>query len=165
MRLARAHIWQVPRLAAILWAATRATPGRPCARSHADDLALLWRETWRGRVRVARARVRQPVRGRIAGFLMRRETRLHALYVAPRWRGRGAGRALLSEAQARAGALDLWVLEENTRARAFYRRAGFAEAEQDRRGGGNDEGLPDIRMIWRDDVWREDVWRNGEARA
>lgn len=143
MRLARAHIWQVPRLAAILWAYTRATPGQPCARSRAEDLHLLWRETWQGRVRVAR------VRGRIAGFILRRATRVHALHVAPDMRGQGAGRALLSDAQARAGTLDLWVLEANRRARAFYARAGFAEAERDRRGGGNDEGLPDIRMVWR----------------
>lgn len=143
MRLARAHIWQVPRLAAILWAWTRGTPGQPCARSRAEDLALLWRETWRGRVRVARAR------GRIAGFILRDGVRVHALHVVPDMRGRGVGRALLAEAQARAGALDLWVLEENRRARAFYQRAGFAEAARDRRGGGNDEGLPDIRMAWR----------------
>ena len=142
MRLGRAHIWQVPRLAAILWAYTRGTPGLPCARSRAEDIALLWRETWRGRVRVAW------VRGRIAGFILRRETRVHALHVAPDMRGQGVGRALLAEAQARAGALDLWVLEENRRARAFYVRAGFAEAVRDRRGGGNDEGLPDIRMVW-----------------
>jgi len=144
VRLARAHTWQVPRLAAILWASTRAKPGRPCARSRADDLILLWRATVRGRVRVAR------VRGRIAGFLLRDRTRLHALYVTPGLRGQGAGRALLSEAQARAGRLELWVLEENARARAFYANAGFAEAARERRGGGNDEGLPDIRMVWRD---------------
>jgi len=149
VRVARAHIWQVPRLAAILWAYTRGTPGQPCARSRVEDLHLLWRETWRGRVRVAR------VQGRIAGFILRRATRVHALHVAPDMRGQGVGRALLSDAQARAGVLDLWVLQANRRARAFYARAGFAEAAQDRRGGGNDEGLPDIRM----------VWQRGEAQA
>ena len=148
MRLARAHTWHVPRLAAILWAWTRGRPGQPCARSRGDDLALLWRETWRGRVRVARAR------GRIAGFILRHGTRVHALHVAPGMRGQGVGRALLAEAQARAVALDLWVLEDNRPARAFYARAGFAEAGRDRRGGGNDEGLPDIRMVWQEDVWR-----------
>ena len=148
MRLARAHVWQVPRLAAILWAWTRGTPGQPCARSRGDDLALLWRETRRGRVRVAR------VRGRIAGFILRHGTRVHALHVAPDMRGQGVGRTLLAEAQARAGALDLWVLEDNRPARAFYARAGFCEATRDRCGGGNDEGLPDIRMVWQDEEVR-----------
>ena len=143
---ARAHLWHVPRLAAILWAATRAAPGRPCARSRADDLWLLARETWRGRVRVARRR------GRVAGFLLRDRTRVHALFVAVEWRGQGVGRALLAEAQARAeaGALDLWVLEDERRARAFYRQAGFTEAAR-AQGGGNDEGLRDIRMVWRNE--------------
>ncbi len=142
MTLSRAHIWNVPRLAVILWSATRAVPGRACARSRADDLWLLGRVTWQGRVRVAR------VGGRIAGFLLRDGSRVHALYVAPEWRGQGVGRALLRDAQARAGVLDLWVLAENLRARRFYRGAGFAEAGYDGRGGGNDEGLPDIRMVW-----------------
>jgi ribosomal protein S18 acetylase RimI-like enzyme len=162
VRPGRAHIGDVPRLAAILWAATRGARGARaafCARSRAEDIALLCRETWRGRVRVAR------LRGRIAGFILRRDTRVHALYVAPEWRGRGVGRMLLAEAQARAGALDLWVLEENDRARTFYRRAGFAEAGRDRRGGGNDEGLPDIRMVWRGDAWPQDARQDGEARA
>lgn len=143
MALARAHIRQVPRLAAILWAHTRATPDQPCARSRADDLWVLVRETWRGRVRVAH------LRGRVAGFVLRDHTRLHALYVAPDLRGQGVGRALMAEAQARAGMLELWVLATNVPARRFYLQAGFVEAGHDWLGGGNDEGLPDIRMIWR----------------
>ena len=142
MTLERAHIWQVPRLAAILWAYTRAVPDQPCARSRADDLVLLWRATWQGRVRVAH------LRGRIAGFVLRDHTRLHALYVVPDLRGQGVGRALMAEAQARAGMLDLWVLATNLPARRFYRRAGFVDAGHDPLGGGNDEGLPDIRMVW-----------------
>lgn len=141
MILARARIWQLPQLAAILWAHTRAASARPCVRSRADDLALLWRATWRGRVRVAH------LRGRLAGFVLRDHTRLHALYVAPGLRGQGVGRALLAEAQDQAGTLDLWVLADNLPARRFYRRAGFAEAAH-AQGGGNDEGLSDIRMVW-----------------
>jgi RimJ/RimL family protein N-acetyltransferase len=56
----------------------------------------------------------------------------------------------MRDAQARTGRLDLWVLAENRPARTFYQRAGFAEAARDRRGGGNDEGLPDVCMVWRD---------------
>jgi ribosomal protein S18 acetylase RimI-like enzyme len=142
VRLARAHIWQVPRLAAILWAFTRETPWLPRVRSRGADLRVLVTVVRRGWVRVAR------VRGRIAGFMVREGSRIHALYVCPRARGQGVGRALLTEAKA-AGALDLWVLVANAPARAFYRAEGFAE-ESYARGGGNDEGLPDILMIWRE---------------
>ena len=145
MTLARARLAQVPGLAAILWAYTRAAPGQPCARSRADDLWVLARETGQGRVRVAH------LRGRIAGFLLRDRTWLHALYVGPAQRGQGVGRALLAEAQAQAARLELWVLATNLPARRFYRRAGFVEAGHDPQGGGNDEGLPDIRMVWTDD--------------
>lgn len=141
MTLARGGARHVPALARILWAYTRATPGLPCARSRAEDLALLWRVTRAGQVRVALAG------GRPAGFLLRDGPLVHALHVAPRWRGHGVGRALMAEAQSRAGPLELWVLTDNTRARRFYRKAGFAEAAR-ARGGGNDEGLPDIRMVW-----------------
>ena len=139
--LASGRARHVPALARILWAYTRATPGLPCARSRAEDLALLWRVTRGRQVRVALAG------GRPAGFVVRDGALVHALHVAPRWRGQGVGRALMAEAQARAGPLELWVLTANTRARRFYRHAGFAEAARTR-GGGNDEGLPDIRMVW-----------------
>jgi ribosomal protein S18 acetylase RimI-like enzyme len=56
---------------------------------------------------------------------------LYALYVTPAWWSAGAGRALMGSVltalrdrpYARAV---LWVLAENTRARRFYERAGFA---------------------------------------
>ena len=56
---------------------------------------------------------------------------VRAVYVAPdRWRS-GAGSALLAQAEALLGAAGfneahLWVLEDNTRARRFYERAGWA---------------------------------------
>lgn len=144
MRLAAAHFWQVPQLAAILWAFARETPWLPRVRRRREDLAILCRMVRRGQVRVA-------IRGgRVAGFIVREESHIHALYVAAPMRGQGIGRALLSEAKA-AGALDLWVLAANRRARAFYAAQGFVEAGQ-ARGGGNDEGLPDIRMIWREGI-------------
>ncbi|MBC7133267.1 MAG: GNAT family N-acetyltransferase [Roseovarius sp.] len=142
MRLARARLWQVPRLAAILWAFSRETPWLPRVRSRWADLWTLAVVVRRGWVRVAR------VGGRIAGFLVRDGSRVHALYVCPRARGQGVGRALLSEAKA-VGALDLWVLVANAPARRFYAAQGFAELEH-AQGGGNDEGLPDILMTWRE---------------
>ncbi|MEW1688456.1 GNAT family N-acetyltransferase [Streptomyces sp. NPDC091265] len=55
---------------------------------------------------------------------------LYAIYVLPELTGTGAGRALMAEVLARAGAaghpdLALWVLKENAAARRFYARAGF----------------------------------------
>ena len=73
--------------------------------------------------------------------------RIHALYVHPRARGRGVGRLLLDDAKTRADRLDLWVLQANSLARGFYARHGFAEATRTS-GAGNDENLPDIRMVW-----------------
>ncbi|MFD6377370.1 GNAT family N-acetyltransferase [Streptomyces albidoflavus] len=58
------------------------------------------------------------------------EGELYALYVRPGLLGRGVGRALLGavhqEAAARGwGALVLWVVEANARARRFYEAAGY----------------------------------------
>jgi len=55
---------------------------------------------------------------------------LYAIYVDPdRW-SQGAGRALMAQAErtlsARYSAATLWVLEENSRARGFYERGGWA---------------------------------------
>lgn len=56
---------------------------------------------------------------------------VYSLYLLPEQIGRGIGRALAEEVRRRAevrgfGRLRLWVLEENTRARRFYERAGYA---------------------------------------
>jgi GNAT superfamily N-acetyltransferase len=56
---------------------------------------------------------------------------LYALYVRPDRIGTGAGRALISAVIEQAGRLGqrrllLWVLADNSRARRFYSRAGFA---------------------------------------
>ncbi|MGW2917476.1 N-acetyltransferase family protein [Streptomyces angustmyceticus] len=54
---------------------------------------------------------------------------LLALYVTPDLIGTGVGRTLLTAATARANGyrtLYLWVVRDNTRARRFYERAGFA---------------------------------------
>ena len=55
---------------------------------------------------------------------------LWAIYVDPRWAGRGVGRRLLGEATEWLTAANyahavLWVLAENARARRFYERAGW----------------------------------------
>ncbi|MGI3210634.1 GNAT family N-acetyltransferase [Roseovarius tibetensis] len=139
----RARLWHLPRIAAILWAFTRATPWLPKVRSPLDDLRALGWVTARGWVRVMRDTAG------VSGFIVCDGTRVHALYVAPDRRGRGVGRALLSEAKTRSDMLDLWVLSANIPARAFYLGQGFTEVVQGQ-GAGNDEGLPDILMIWQD---------------
>jgi ribosomal protein S18 acetylase RimI-like enzyme len=60
-----------------------------------------------------------------------RVAELYALYVRPAWWSTGTGRALMDRVVARTRAaryqcVVLWVLRDNTRARRFYERAGFA---------------------------------------
>ena len=60
---------------------------------------------------------------------------LDNLHVTPERTGQGIGRLLLNEAARRlvadgtGGALYLWVIEQNSRARQFYARAGATEVE------------------------------------
>ena len=71
--------------------------------------------------------------GTAVGVAGSRAEWLDGLYVLPEWWSRGIGRALhdeVLERQRAAGAerCNLWVLEENTRARRFYERLGWAES-------------------------------------
>lgn len=74
---------------------------------------------------------------------------LYALFVHPDWWGSGAASVLTDAAVAdlRATGCDqvwLWVLEANTRARAFYRRYGFAETPDRTHSSLNN--LPELRL-------------------
>jgi len=136
-----AHIGHAPHLLVILWAFTRRTPWLPRVRSRLTDLRMMLRVIRRGWVRVA-CDAHGP-----AGFIARDGQCIHALYEHPRARGTGLGCALLEQAKTDQPRLILWVLAENRSARGFYARQGFVEAGQGR-GQGNDENLPDIRMVW-----------------
>jgi len=136
-----AHIGHAPHLLVILWAFTRRTPWLPRVRSRLTDLRMMLRVIRRGWVRVA-CDAHGP-----AGFIARDGQCIHALYIHPRARGTGLGCALLEQAKTDQPRLILWVLAENRSARGFYARQGFVEAGQGR-GQGNDENLPDIRMVW-----------------
>jgi ribosomal protein S18 acetylase RimI-like enzyme len=83
----------------------------------------------------------------IAGFLAMDAGYVHALYVACGQRGLGWGRRLLDHAKSGAARLELRTFAENGDAQRFYVREGFHEAG---RGDGtqNDEGLPDILLVW-----------------
>jgi putative acetyltransferase len=85
---------------------------------------------------------------RIIGFSAVREDWLDHLYVHPDWQGQGVGGQLLGHAQdGHPDGLYLWVFEENTRAVAFYQRAGFIELLRTD-GRDNEECRPDIKMRW-----------------
>lgn len=84
--------------------------------------------------------------GGLAGFALAHDGWLDHLYIAPEWRGQGAGSALLAEALASSdGALQLWAFARNEPAIAFYAAHGFAVVEQTD-GSGNEEREPDVRM-------------------
>ncbi len=75
---------------------------------------------------------------------------LYALFVHPDAWGTGVGRALTGAAvdDLRAHECDrvnLWVLEANSRARAFYRRYGFVEATDRTYSSLGD--LPEVRLF------------------
>lgn len=145
MSPAPASLYDTPACLAILWAFTRATPWLPRARGRLADAGLMSRIIRRGWVR----RI-DDARG-TAGFIARDGARIHALFVHPRARGQGLGRALLEDAKRAHDRLELWVLHANASARRFYAAQGFHEVLCSR-GLGNDENLPDVKMVWHSDT-------------
>jgi GNAT superfamily N-acetyltransferase len=86
--------------------------------------------------------------GRIVAVLTLDGDDLDQLYVDPDAVGQGIGSALVDLAKdLRPGGLALWTFQSNTRARAFYRRHGFAEVRRTD-GAGNEDRAPDVRMVW-----------------
>lgn len=141
MRLVPATPRDVPRLARILGGFAEETMWMPLLHGPAEHRAHV-------RVMLDRFEVTAARDWRGAqGFLVRGGHWVHALYLAPKARGRGVGRRLLDAAKARAGRLELWCLQANLDARRFYAREGFAEIEFTS-GAGNDENLPDVRLVW-----------------
>ncbi|NQX10735.1 GNAT family N-acetyltransferase [Microbacteriaceae bacterium VKM Ac-2855] len=55
-----------------------------------------------------------------------RARQLFTIYVLAAWHGRGAGRRLLDTVLPAGAPAELWVAEDNPRARRFYERNGFA---------------------------------------
>jgi len=86
----------------------------------------------------------------ICGFIAIQPPVVQALYLAAKGRGQGIGKALLDHAKAAHERLELWAFQANRGARSFYEREGFVEVERTD-GAGNDEKLPDIRMVWERD--------------
>ena len=118
--------------------------------AHSDDDIRRWirdelipnHETW----------LAEDDRG-ILGLLTREPGWVDQLYIDPVAQGEGIGRQMLELAMTLepSGELQLWTFQANDRARPFYARNGFVEVELTE-GGGNEEGQPDVRLVWRRDA-------------
>ena len=87
--------------------------------------------------------------GRIVGMAVLDGDTLSHLYVHPDAQGRGAGSALLDRVKARRpGGFELWVFQQNERARRFYEQHGM-RALRFTDGSGNEEKTPDALYEWR----------------
>jgi len=83
------------------------------------------------------------------GFALLHGDTLAHIYVHPGALGTGIGHALFAHVQSvRPGGFDLWVFQQNERARAFYEAHG-ARAVEFTDGSGNAERTPDVRYEWR----------------
>ena len=133
----RARLWHLPRLARILWAANP----RHTRRARIGDLRVLARLVLRGQI----THVSGPLGPR--GFLARDGARIHALYTHPNARRQGIGSHLLAHAQRQSPRLELWTAQDNHAARRLYGAHGFYPVALSF-GQGNDEGQPDMRLIW-----------------
>ncbi len=130
-------------LARILGDWLRETGWMPVLHSREEDIGFLQRMIASQRVLVARDGQGAPL-----GFIAVKLCDIAGFYLAPAARGQGIGKALLDAAKADEPRLALWTFVANTGAIAFYRREGFVETERTN-GASNEEGLPDVRMIWR----------------
>ncbi|MBR5225685.1 MAG: GNAT family N-acetyltransferase [Clostridia bacterium] len=70
--------------------------------------------------------------GVVKGFMMAQGDEIQKLFVEPVLRGQGIGAKLLEFAINELGACQLWALEKNARAIAFYQRHGFKVTEDKR---------------------------------
>jgi GNAT superfamily N-acetyltransferase len=87
--------------------------------------------------------------GSAVGFLaLMRPDVLGHLYIAAPHTNQGLGGRLLALAkQQLPGGLQLWAFQSNSRALRFYERHGLVPVEWT--DGDNEEGEPDVRMVWR----------------
>ena len=135
-------------VASVWWRAREAsTPlipppvhGEDDVRGWFRDVVLADREVWVG-----------DLAGVVVAVLVLDEDWVDQLYVEPTLTGWGIGSLLLGHAKAqRPNGLQLWTFQDNTGARRFYERHGFAAIE--RTAGDNEEGAPDIRYRWPGDT-------------
>ena len=85
--------------------------------------------------------------GDLLGFMAEEHGWITQLYLDPDQRRSGVGSMLVADAKTRNESLTLWCFAQNTPARAFYERQGFAVIETTD-GEGNEAKLPDIKYRW-----------------
>ena len=83
--------------------------------------------------------------GIVRGFLQMRGREIYKLYVDTFFQGRGIGDKLIEYAIANYAADELWALEKNVRAIAFYQRHGFQLSGEKEYEEGTTEYL--VRLI------------------
>lgn len=83
----------------------------------------------------------------LVGFIAFADGWIEQFYILPDWQGRGLGRTLLAIPKARSAELRLWTFQQNTPARHFYERHGFAPIEFTD-GKGNEHREPDVLYRW-----------------
>lgn len=128
-------------LARILGDWLRGTGWIPVLHNRGEDLSFLRRMIASHRVWVARG-------PEALGFIAVKQGDIAGFYVAEASRGQGIGTALLEQVKAGEPRLALWTFQANEGAIRFYARHGFVEVERTD-GAGNEERLPDVRMVWR----------------
>jgi GNAT superfamily N-acetyltransferase len=129
------------KLADIMGAANAHLEWLPKLYSGAEEIMLVGEMIAAGWVRAAY------MDDELAGFIARKGTEIHALYLRPHLHGRGVARKLIRDAQRNAKKLGLWSFEMNERATRFYGKAGFEDVGHTD-GNGNEAKLPDIRFEW-----------------
>lgn len=130
-------------LARILGDWLRGTGWIPVLHNRGEDLSFLRRMIASHRVLVAR-----DAEGAALGFIAVKQGDIAGFYLTEAARGQGIGKALLDRVKETEPRLALWTFQANTGAIRFYTREGFVEVERTD-GAGNEERLPDVRMIWR----------------
>ncbi|MEL7116215.1 MAG: GNAT family N-acetyltransferase [Pseudomonadota bacterium] len=142
MRITRARMSDVRPLVLIMKEWVRETPWMPVLHQEPEDLKFMRHLIDDFEVTVIRG-----VMGGPQGFLARDGQIIHALYMRRGMRGRRYGKTLLDRVKGIEPRLELWTFQQNERARKFYAREAFQEVEMTD-GAGNDEKLPDVRMVW-----------------
>lgn len=140
-RIAPAVPRDAVRLARILGDWVRETPWMPALHDPVEDRAFLARLIREAEVLTLRDR------GGVLGFVVLDGDEVQALYLAQGACGQGHGKRLLDAAKDRRDRLRLWAFQANDAARRFYAREGFVPVKFTN-GEDNDEGLPDVRLVW-----------------
>lgn len=68
--------------------------------------------------------------GNVEGFIALMGNEVGAIFIQPKYHGKGAGKALMDKAQALHGDLEVEVFKENSIGRRFYSQYGFEHLEE-----------------------------------